>query len=106
MLDATGSSNQWIPYAKIAKYVGERLYSLDQIYEGDAMVILTWLYYHLALFRFTARHWIPNQFALKKCGGEDQIIKAVLQSGNTSKVFYANALAPRHSLTNHRLQTH
>lgn len=94
ILDSYESSYQWELYACGAKRVGNQIYPLDQVYQGDASVILNWLFYHDALFTFTACHWRPEAY-VEECVRDDQIRRAVLLSGNTSKVLRAEIIFQR-----------
>jgi hypothetical protein len=86
--DISESTYQWELYAGGAKQVGKRIYALDQTCEGDARVILMWLFYHDALSKFTARHWLRKTDNLQKCGEDDQIRKAALLSGDVTEVVH------------------
>lgn len=90
MLDSP-ETHQWLMYACGAREVAKTHYFPGQVYEGDASVILNWLFYHEALFNFSVRHWRNQTSGLGVCMLDDQIRRAVLLSGNTSKV---NMLAP------------
>jgi hypothetical protein len=85
MLDVSDMSHQWKVYAGGAREIGKVIYKLDQVYQGDAAVILNWMFYHDALFNFSVRHWRQKTSGLHGCV-DNQFRKAVLQSGHTSKV--------------------
>lgn len=86
MLDFSESTCHWQIYAGGAKHIAKRIYTLDRVYEGDALTVLNLMFYHDALNKFTARHWKQRTADMLGCARDDCIIKAVLQSGNTSKI--------------------
>lgn len=90
MLDFSESTYQWELYAGGSKCIAKRIYTLDRVYEGDALTVLNLMFYHDALNKFTARHWKHRTADMIGCARDDDIIKAVLQSGNTSKVKLPN----------------
>lgn len=92
MLDFSESTYQWELYAGGAKQVAKRVYTLDRVYEGDARIVLNWMFYHDALNKFSARHWRHRTADMMGCARDNYIIKAVLQSGNTSKVTHSKIL--------------
>jgi hypothetical protein len=76
----------WEKYTCGAKIAGHHVYSADQIYEGDARILLDWLFYHDALARFSTRHWLKTPPEMEGCTRNNQIRRAVLLCGNSSKV--------------------
>jgi hypothetical protein len=96
MLDPSDSSCQWEVYGCGAKQIGKQIYSPDQVYDGNAGIILNWLFYHDALSRFSARHWRRGTIDLEEFERDDQIIRAVQLSGNTSKVLYVRIVVKRY----------
>lgn len=91
MLDPSRYTYQWEIYAGGAKQIAKRLYSHKQVYEGDALLVLNWLFFHDAMFKFSARHWRHTEPDVAACGGmscaqDDQIMKMALLSGNPREV--------------------
>jgi hypothetical protein len=103
MLDFSESTYQWEFYSGGAKQLAKRIYTLDRVYEGDARIILNWMFYHDVLNKFSARHWGHRTSIMMGCAQDNYIIKAALQSGTASKVANSKPLYLSSSLTGHRL---
>ncbi|KAH8665998.1 fungal-specific transcription factor domain-containing protein [Tricladium varicosporioides] len=91
MLDSSQFSYQWEIYSGGAKQVAKKIYARDQVYEGDALTMLNWMFYHDALNKFSARHWTHKSYMVSSaeiasCARDDQIMRMALLSGNTSKI--------------------
>jgi len=86
MYDSSEIQYDWARYACGAKMTGHHVYSANQIYEGDARVLLDWLFYHDALARFSTRHWVKITPSMEECTKDNHIRRAALLCGSSSKV--------------------
>jgi hypothetical protein len=103
VLDCSESSHSWEVFAGGAKQIAKVIYARVQIYEGDALTMLNWMFYHDALSKISARHWTQKPYKvsyaeektineIKSCARDGQIMKLALLSGNTSKVRTPNSI--------------
>ncbi|KAF2663652.1 hypothetical protein BT63DRAFT_108716 [Microthyrium microscopicum] len=86
MYESSGISYNWAVYICSAKQAGNQVFSPDRAYEGDARIILDWLFYHDTLSRFSALHWARSTPGMRECVSDAQVKQAVRLSGDSSKI--------------------
>ncbi len=86
MYDSSVIQYDWAQYICRAKTAAHYAYCADQAYEGDARILLEWLFYHDSISRFSAHHWGARTPGMDACAKDKHIRRTVLLGGSPSKV--------------------
>lgn len=77
-LNFDSSSLNWSIFFCGTKSIASRVTELHSTYYGDEALILDWIFYHDAMYKFSIRHWIDkNEDQIQLAGLKKVISKAV-----------------------------